>query len=97
MKALLAILAVAAATAGMKPVSISLPAWNSELKDGPNVALARASCLTCHSAEYVYMQPPLSAKQWTAEVNKMVKVFGAPITADQVDPLVAYLMSQNGH
>ncbi|MBV8244546.1 MAG: cytochrome c, partial [Candidatus Eremiobacteraeota bacterium] len=65
MKALLAMLIVAAVTATAKPVSITLPAPNTTLKDGPNVALARASCLACHSADYIYMQPPLRAKQWT--------------------------------
>jgi sulfite dehydrogenase (cytochrome) subunit B len=76
--------------------TITLPAPNNTLKDGPNVALAQTKCLICHSAEYIYMQPPLTRKQWTAEVTKMQKTFGAPIADADVAPLVDYLMSQDG-
>jgi sulfite dehydrogenase (cytochrome) subunit B len=76
--------------------TISLPPANNTLKDGPNVALAQTKCLICHSADYIYMQPPLTRKQWTAEVTKMQKTFGAPIADADVAPLVDYLMSQNG-
>jgi hypothetical protein len=76
--------------------TIVLPPPNNTLKDGPNVALAQTKCLICHSADYIYMQPPLTRKQWTAEVTKMQKTYGAPIADADVAPLVDYLMSQNG-
>ena len=76
--------------------TISLPPPNNALKDGPNVALAQTKCLICHSADYIYMQPPLTRKQWTAEVTKMQKTFGAPIADADIASLVDYLMSQNG-
>lgn len=76
--------------------SITLPPPNTALKDGPNVDLARSRCLICHSADYIYMQPPLTRMQWTAEVTKMQKTYGAPIADTDVAPLVDYLMSQNG-
>ena len=76
--------------------TITLPPANTKLYDGPNVALAQSRCLVCHSADYIYMQPPLTRKQWTAEVTKMQKTFGAPITDADVAPLVDYLMSQDG-
>ena len=79
-----------------KPVSVKLPPSNAVFKDGPNVGLARGNCLTCHSSDYVYTQPPLSQRQWTAEVNKMIHVYGAPVAASDVDAIVTYLMSQNG-
>ncbi|HEY6357470.1 MAG TPA: hypothetical protein VIX35_04470 [Vicinamibacterales bacterium] len=84
------------ATRADSNVTITLPPPNDTLKDGPNVALAQTKCLICHSADYIYMQPPLTRKQWTAEVTKMQKTFGAPIADADVPPLVDYLMSQNG-
>jgi sulfite dehydrogenase (cytochrome) subunit B len=77
-------------------VTITLPAPNNAFKPGPNVALAQSKCVICHSADYVYTQPPLTKKQWTAEVTKMQKTYGAPISDDDVGLLVDYLMSQNG-
>jgi hypothetical protein len=50
----------------------------------------------CHAADYVYMQPPLTKSQWTAEVMKMKTAYGAAIPDDAVDPLVTYLVGQNG-
>jgi hypothetical protein len=47
----------------------------------------------CHSADYVLTQPPgMPRSFWEAEVNKMKKVFGAPLPDDQVTPLVDYLV-----
>ena len=90
-----AIAARTPADAGGK-VSITLPPANIDLKPGPNLGLAQAKCVVCHSADYIYTQPPLNKKQWTAEVQKMQKTFGGPISDDDVAPLVDYLMSQNG-
>jgi hypothetical protein len=77
-------------------VSVTLPPPNVQLNPGPNLALAQGKCLICHSADYIYTQPPLTAKQWTAEVTKMQKAYGAPIADADIGPLVDYLMSQNG-
>jgi hypothetical protein len=77
-------------------VSITLPAPHGEFKTAPGSDLAIGRCLTCHSAEYVYMQPPLSKTAWTAEVKKMKNAYGAPIDDAEVAPLVAYLVGQNG-
>lgn len=76
--------------------SITLPAPNVTLKDGPNFALAQGKCLVCHSADYIYIQPPLTKPQWTAEVTKMQKTYGASIDDADIPLLVDYLMSQNG-
>jgi sulfite dehydrogenase (cytochrome) subunit B len=86
----------AAAPRVVKPVSVTLPAPLVPFKDGPNVEVARAYCLTCHSAEYVYMQPPLSRATWTAEVTKMRNTYGAAIPDSAIDGIVDYLVSQNG-
>lgn len=85
-----------AATRADSNSSITLPPPNMTLKDGPNVALAQSKCIICHSADYIYMQPPLTKAQWTAEVTKMQKAYGAPIADADIPLLVDYLMSQNG-
>jgi mono/diheme cytochrome c family protein len=77
-------------------VSIQLPAETAELKPGPGLDVARANCMTCHSVDYIYMQPPLTREQWQGVVLKMKKVMGAPIADGDVDTIVQYLMSQNG-
>jgi mono/diheme cytochrome c family protein len=86
----------APAATGDATVSVTLPAWNANFRPGPGADLALHHCLTCHSSDYVYTQPPLTKVQWTTEVTKMVKVFGAPIPDADVAPLVDYLMTQNG-
>jgi mono/diheme cytochrome c family protein len=77
-------------------VSIELPKDTVKFKPGPGVQVAQTYCVICHSAGYVYMQPPLTRGQWEGEVNKMRKVYGAPLPEDQVKTVVDYLMSQNG-
>jgi hypothetical protein len=68
----------------------------ARFKLGPNADLVSQKCLICHSAEYVYMQPPRSEAGWKGEVMKMKKVMGAPIADVDVGPIVNYLMQQNG-
>jgi mono/diheme cytochrome c family protein len=77
-------------------VAIELPAETARLKPGPGVDTALQSCMTCHSVDYIYMQPPLTKDQWRGEVVKMKNVFGAPFGENDIDTIVAYLMSQNG-
>lgn len=77
-------------------VSIDLPQDRVQFKPGPGAQAAQTYCVTCHSAQYVYMQPPLTRAQWEGTVNKMRKVFGAPLPEDQVKTVVDYLMTQNG-
>ena len=89
-------LAGVAVTRADPATSITLPPPDNALKDGPNLALAQSRCLVCHAADYIYTQPPLTKAQWTAEVTKMQKAFGAPITDADIPLLVDYLMSQNG-
>ena len=79
-----------------KTVTITLPPDARQFQAGPGQALAQANCTACHAADYVYVQPPLTRNQWSAEVLKMRTAFGAKIPDDAVDPLVAYLLSQNG-
>ena len=77
-------------------VAITLPPDAMQFGPGQGQALALANCTICHAADYVYMQPPLNKAQWMAEVLKMKTAFHANIPDEAVDPLVAYLLTQNG-
>jgi cytochrome c5 len=91
----IAALSASPAPAGQKSVSITLPGQNTVFRPAPGVEVARADCLTCHSAEYVVQQPALSKAQWTAELTKMRVAYGATIPDADVETLVAYLLAQN--
>ncbi len=85
---------VVAPAVGLK---IELPKETSTLKPGAGLDAANAQCLTCHSADYIATQPrdkPLAF--WKAEVEKMKKVYGAPIPDDQIDLLADYLTRSYG-
>ena len=74
---------------------IELPAETAVFKPAelPGYALVNATCLTCHSVEYVKYQPSSSPRTyWQATVIKMQKTFGAPIPDAMVEPLVDYLV-----
>jgi hypothetical protein len=85
---------VTALAAGLK---IGLPTETATLKPGPGAELADSQCLICHSADYITTQPrdkPLAF--WKAEVEKMKKVYGAPIADEQIDPLSEHLARNYG-
>ena len=68
-----------------------------QLKDGPNKALVIGRCAACHSQDYIPMNSPfLDRKGWEAEVDKMVKVMGAPITPEEAQKIVDYLATEYG-
>jgi len=77
-------------------VSVELPASQVSFPPGNGSVIANAYCLICHSAGMVLRQPPLTQDEWTGEINKMRNAFGAPLPADQVEPLAKYLLSING-
>jgi mono/diheme cytochrome c family protein len=89
-------LAYAAGTPGSGTVDVQLPPDTAAFKSGLGEQVARSNCTICHSADYIYIQPPLPHAQWEGEVNKMQKVYGCPVPERDVETLVNYLFSQNG-
>ena len=75
---------------------IVLPGDPFSFQPDSGSAIASRFCLICHSAEYVYTQPPHPPATWKKIVHKMQLAFGCPIPDDQVSQLVDYLVSQNG-
>ena len=94
---LLACLAVAVPAAAQEK-SIALPAdsEHAKLKPGPHADLAQAQCQTCHSTDYIVMQPKGDARQWDAVVTKMIKVFGAQISDADAKAIIEYLATTYG-
>lgn len=79
-------------------VQIKLPRSlvHRKFAPGKGADLANGYCRICHSADFVYVQPPLSKKNWKVEVVKMQKAFKCPLPDKDVNELVTYLYSQNG-
>lgn len=98
---LAALVALSAFPALAAPRSYALPEPTAELRppaDGAHAAgfaSAQANCMTCHSVDYIAMQPPGKGRAfWEAEVTKMIKVYGAPIDEAQAKAIAAYLSAQ---
>lgn len=80
-----------ASSAIAEPMVYQLPPETAELRPGPGVETA-AVCKACHSADYMSTQPPGKGKAfWQAEVQKMIKVYGASIAQDDVAVIANYL------
>lgn len=68
-----------------------------QLKDGPGKNLVMANCTMCHSLDYIQINSGfLDKSEWQKIVDKMIKVMGAPIKAEDIDPIVAYLAKNYG-
>ena len=68
-----------------------------ELKDAPGRTQLEANCGSCHSLDYIVLNSPFLDKAgWDASVTKMIKVFGAPISADDAKAIAEYLAANYG-
>lgn len=76
--------------------SVILPETRIELKSGEGLQKVETFCNICHSLDYITMQPKFSRAQWTATVNKMIKVMGAQIKEDDAKMIINYLVAQYG-
>jgi len=84
------------AASGNAVHSIELPKITVELRAGEGKEPTGRFCNICHSLDYITMQPPFSKAQWTATVNKMIKVMGAPIAEDDAKAIINYLAAAYG-
>ena len=68
-----------------------------ELKPGPGRDKVEANCVACHSLDYIVGNSPFMNRQvWDAEVTKMIKAFGAPISDADAKLIVDYLAANYG-
>ena len=80
----------------LKSLKMDLPDSDKMFPAGPGSDAINNSCLACHSADMVLNQPSLSKQAWTAEVNKMINNYKAPVAPEDVGPIVEYLASLKG-
>jgi hypothetical protein len=67
------------------------------LKDAPGRQSTENLCSGCHSLDYIRINAPFMNRQtWTAEVNKMIQAFGAPIAASDANTIIDYLSANYG-
>jgi mono/diheme cytochrome c family protein len=79
---------------GAKPIAYDLPEETAALPPGPNVDVVQGNCTACHSVDYIQTQPrgpSFKRDFWQAEVTKMIKVYGAPISDADASKIVDYL------
>ena len=90
---------VALLASGSRALEIRLPTETAALvsAEHPGYREAMTYCATCHSAEYLRMQPPnMTPAYWKATVLKMKKAFGAPIPDDRLDAITDYIVKTYG-
>lgn len=71
----------------------AFPLYKPDLAPGEGRQDVESYCNTCHSPNYISMQPPLPAATWQAEVSKMGKVYGAQIPPESQASILQYLES----
>ena len=87
--------------AALTVLAFSLPAVAEEkpidLKKAPGLDKVEGNCGSCHTLDYIVMNSPFpNAALWDAEVTKMIKVFGAPITDADAKEIAEYLKKNYG-
>ena len=87
--------AIGAGTESNSTRSIALPTDPFSFQPGSGQEVANIYCVICHSADYIYMQPPHSQGKWTEIIKKMKHTFGCLIPDDSMDTLAKYLTNQN--
>ena len=74
------------------PIAANAAKPTVALKDGGGKEKVTMHCQTCHSLDYIEMNAGfLGEKGWTAELKKMIEVYGAPVPDADVAVLVKYL------
>ena len=89
--------AIALTAAAAKKFDPSLPILGTKfhsLPGGNGRRLVEASCLPCHSPD-ILVQQRLTEKQWTAEVEKMIR-WGAVMKETDKAAAIAYLSKNFG-
>jgi mono/diheme cytochrome c family protein len=94
------VLAVLALGAAAAPKTIVLPPDGAQLRPSPlpGYAKAQASCVACHSAEYLLFQPPNASRPyWDTMAKRMKAVFKAPLDDADIPVIVDYLAATYGN
>ena len=89
--------ALLSASALVAVAAVALAQEKVELKPGPGRDQVMGYCVACHSLDYIQGNSPFMTRQvWEAEVQKMIKAYGAQVPPDDVPKLVDYLTANYG-
>src|SRR2546422_11609999 len=72
------LLSHAVVAAAADTVTITLPPDHGALPPGPGMEVTQKACQTCHSTDYIAMQPRGGEAQWRGRGAEKFKGFGAP-------------------
>lgn len=75
---------------------VALEKVKTNLPDSAGAEVFKANCIVCHSLRYIQMQPNFPQKTWEKTVDKMRKMYGAPIDSSSAKIIVNYLMKIKG-
>jgi DMSO/TMAO reductase YedYZ molybdopterin-dependent catalytic subunit len=79
------------------PASVPTDESHIKLIDAPGRDRVQANCITCHSLDYIPMNAKiLDRAGWEKEVDKMVKVMGAPVSPADAAVIIDYLAKNYG-
>ena len=68
-----------------------------DLKPGQGLETVQGNCGSCHSLDYIRRNSPfLNGAGWQAEVTKMIKTYGAPVSDDDAKIILDYLTKNYG-
>jgi mono/diheme cytochrome c family protein len=90
----LALMVCAGTVAFAGDMTYALPDETATLEKSadPGYEKARNTCSVCHSVDYITSQPRGKGKDfWTAEVKKMISVYGAPVADADRPAIIDYL------
>ena len=90
-------IAVAVAPLALAATIVVAAEQQVQLKAAPGRDKVEANCVACHTLDYIVANSPFMTRQvWEAEVTKMVKAFGAPISDADQKEIVDYLTVNYG-
>jgi sulfite dehydrogenase (cytochrome) subunit B len=90
-------IAILSATLALPAFSVFADEKPIELKKAPGLDKVEGNCGACHSLDYIQMNSPfMNAATWDAEVTKMIKAFGAPISDADAAAIKEYLKANYG-
>lgn len=79
----------------LRSVGFEFPIAGRSFPPGPGADQISANCVTCHTPGMILNQPALTRAEWTTEVNKMVKVYKAPVDDADIPEIITYLANLN--
>ena len=77
----------------LRSVGFEFPTAGRDFPPGPGADTMAGNCMSCHTPGMILNQPALTQAEWTGEVNKMVKVYKAPIEEADIPAIITYLAS----